>query len=92
MDQARQLILKELEEETQDRLRKVKRSVLESLPGAGFSASSSSSTGNTELRKKFASMTAAEVVLEVFSNAEGVFTPRMTKVGPQWPVIVIENY
>ncbi|XP_035467715.2 protein NO VEIN isoform X3 [Scophthalmus maximus] len=75
MVQAREVIQKELEEETQERLRKVKKSVLEPVQGAG----SLFSTGNIELRKKYASMTAAEVVLAVFSNAEGVFSPRMTK-------------
>ncbi|KAF0025078.1 hypothetical protein F2P81_021959 [Scophthalmus maximus] len=75
MVQAREVIQKELEEETQERLRKVKKSVLEPVQGAG----SLFSTGNIELRKKYASMTAAEVVLAVFSSAEGVFSPRMTK-------------
>nr|XP_019938379.1 PREDICTED: uncharacterized protein LOC109626689 [Paralichthys olivaceus] len=75
MAQAREVIQKELEEETQEQLRKRKRSVLEPVQGAG----SFSSQGNLDLRKKYASMTAAEVVLAVFSNAEGVFSPRMTK-------------
>ncbi|XP_040922726.1 protein NO VEIN isoform X2 [Toxotes jaculatrix] len=74
MEQAREVIQKELEEETQERLRKIKKNVLEQLQGAG-----SFSTGTMDLRKKYASMPAAEVVLEVFSHAEGVFSPRMTK-------------
>ncbi|XP_041670873.1 protein NO VEIN isoform X2 [Cheilinus undulatus] len=73
LEQARDVIQKELMEETEDRLRKVKRSVLDPLQGAA------SSTGNSELRRKYASMTAAEVVLAIYSNAEGVFNPRMTK-------------
>lgn len=77
LDQAREVIQKELEEETQERLRKVKKSVLEPVQGAGFSFP----TGNSDLRKKYASVAAAEVVLEVFSNAQRVFSPRMTKVG-----------
>uniref|UniRef100_A0A3Q3H2C9 Wu:fj29h11 n=1 Tax=Labrus bergylta TaxID=56723 RepID=A0A3Q3H2C9_9LABR len=76
LEQARELIQRELGEEAEDRLRKMKRSVSDVLQGA---ASSFSSTGNHELRKRYASMTAAEVVLAVFSNAEGVFSPKMAK-------------
>uniref|UniRef100_A0A3B3WWM6 HTH OST-type domain-containing protein n=1 Tax=Poecilia mexicana TaxID=48701 RepID=A0A3B3WWM6_9TELE len=74
-EQAREIIQKELEEETMERLRKVKKSVLEPLQGAA----SFSSTGNADLRKKYASMSAGDVVLEVLSNAQGVFSPRMAK-------------
>lgn len=77
LEQSREVIQKELEEETNERLRKIKRSVLEPLQGSA----SFLSMGNMERRKKYASMTAAEVVLEVFTNAEGVFTPRMARVG-----------
>ncbi|KAM8729268.1 uncharacterized protein AB9X84_026582 isoform 1-T2 [Acanthopagrus schlegelii] len=75
LEQAREVIQKELEEEVLERLRKIKKSVLEPLQGA----SSISSTGSFDLRKKYVSMTASEVVLAVFSNAEGVFNPRMAK-------------
>lgn len=77
LESAREVIQKELEEEVLERLRKMKKSVLEPLQGA----SSISSTGSFDLRKKYVSMTASEVVLAVFSNAEGVFSPRMAKVG-----------
>lgn len=77
LEQAREVIQKELEEETNERLRKIKKSVLEPVQGA----SSFFSMGSLDLRKKYASMTAAEVVLAVFSNAEGVFAPRMARVG-----------
>lgn len=77
LESAREVIQKELEEEVLERLRKIKKSVLEPLQGA----SSISSTGSFDLRKKYVSMTASEVVLAVFSNAEGVFSPRMAKVG-----------
>ncbi|XP_028263346.1 uncharacterized protein LOC114437112 isoform X2 [Parambassis ranga] len=73
LERAREVILKELEEETYERLRKIKKSILEPVQGAG----SFSFTGNLDLRKKYASMSAADVVLAVFSNAEGVFSPRM---------------
>ncbi|XP_018534128.2 uncharacterized protein wu:fj29h11 [Lates calcarifer] len=76
MEQAREVIQKELEEETHEQLRKIKKSVLDPVQGAG----SFSSMGSLELRKKYASMPASEVVLAVFMNAEGVFSPRMTKV------------
>ncbi|KAF1374253.1 hypothetical protein PFLUV_G00248000 [Perca fluviatilis] len=74
MDQAREVIQKELQDETYERLRKIKKTVLEPVQGA-----SSFSTGSLDLRKKYASMTAAEVALAVFSNAEGVFSPKMAK-------------
>ncbi|XP_047232938.1 protein NO VEIN isoform X2 [Girardinichthys multiradiatus] len=75
MERAREVIQKEFEEETMDRLRKIKRSVLEPMQGTG----SFSSTRNLDLRKKYASMPAGDVVLEVLSNAQGVFSPRMVK-------------
>lgn len=77
MEQAREVIQKELEEETNERLRKIKKSVLEPVQGA----SSFFSMGSLDLRKKYASMAAADVVLAVFSNAEELFTPRMARVG-----------
>ncbi|XP_013128868.1 uncharacterized protein wu:fj29h11 isoform X3 [Oreochromis niloticus] len=72
---AREVIQKELEEEIYERLRKLKKSILEPLQGAA----SFSSVGSLDLRKKYASMTAAEVVLAVFTNAGQVFSPRMAK-------------
>ncbi|XP_056285066.1 uncharacterized protein wu:fj29h11 isoform X2 [Pseudoliparis swirei] len=75
LEHARELIQKELEEETYERLRKIKKIVLEPVQGAG----SFSSTGSLDLRRKYASMPAAEVSLAVFSNAEGVFSPKMAK-------------
>ncbi|XP_054457346.1 uncharacterized protein wu:fj29h11 [Anoplopoma fimbria] len=75
MEQARELIQKELEEETYERLRKIKKSVLEPVQVAG----SFSSSGSLDLRRKYASMPAAEVSLAVFSNAEGLFSPKMAK-------------
>ncbi|XP_041818606.1 protein NO VEIN isoform X2 [Chelmon rostratus] len=73
MERAREVILKELEEEADEQLRKMKKSVLEPFQGAG----SFSSTGSLDLRKKYASLPAAELVLAVFSNAEEVFTSKM---------------
>ncbi|KAI3365403.1 hypothetical protein L3Q82_010485 [Scortum barcoo] len=75
MEQARENIQKELEDEIHNQLKKIKKSVLEPLQGA----SSVSSTGSLDLRKKYASLPAAEVVLEVFTNANGIFNNRMVK-------------
>ncbi|KAK7918618.1 hypothetical protein WMY93_009902 [Mugilogobius chulae] len=72
MEKAREQMEKELEEEALERMRKVKRCVLDALPNPAAGA-------NADLRKKYASQTAAEVVLAVFSNAQVVFSPRMTK-------------
>lgn len=77
LEQAREVIQKELEEETYERLRKIKKSVLDPMQGADYF----SNAGSLDLRKKYISMAAAEVALEVFSNAEGVFSPKMAKVG-----------
>ncbi|KAM4524399.1 uncharacterized protein PAE49_000724 isoform 2-T3 [Odontesthes bonariensis] len=66
LEQARVVIEKELEEETLERLRKIKKSVLEQVQGL-------------DLRKKYASMPAGDVVLAVLSNAVGVFSPKMAK-------------
>ncbi|XP_070708112.1 uncharacterized protein [Pempheris klunzingeri] len=86
MERAREVIQKELEEETHERLRKIKRSILEPLQGAG-----SFSTGSLDLRKKYSSMSAAEVVLTVFSNAEGLFSPKMAKVVQSFLLQVSDN-
>ncbi|XP_056911618.1 uncharacterized protein wu:fj29h11 isoform X2 [Takifugu flavidus] len=72
-EEAQQLIERELQEETYERLRKIKKSILEPVQGVG----SSYPTGNPELRKKYASMSAAELVLTVFRNAKEVFSTKM---------------
>lgn len=75
-EEAKQLIERELKEETYERLRKIKKSILEPLQGVG----SSYPTGNPDLRKKYASMSAAELVLAVFTNAKEVFSVKMAWV------------
>lgn len=75
-EQAQHVIQRELEEETYERLRKIKKSILEPLQGVGPPFP----TGNQELRKKYASMSAADVVLAVFNNTKGVFTAKMAWV------------
>ncbi|KAJ8246365.1 hypothetical protein GJAV_G00266920 [Gymnothorax javanicus] len=74
MDKARTIIQDEIEEEVLSRMRKVKKNVLEAaqVPAA-------SSAASVDLRRKYVSLTAAEVVLEVFKHAREVFTSRMAK-------------
>ncbi|XP_066560829.1 uncharacterized protein LOC136750017 isoform X2 [Amia ocellicauda] len=75
MDKARTTIQREIEEEVDSRMRKIKKSLMEPAQGNV----PYSSAGSKELRKKYAFLTAAEAVLEVFKNADGVFSARMTK-------------
>ncbi|XP_057682155.1 uncharacterized protein wu:fj29h11 [Corythoichthys intestinalis] len=75
MDEAKETIQKELQEETREHLRKIKKSTIESVEGLNYHIF----TGNLDLRKKYASLTAAEVVLEVFKNAEKLFNSPMIK-------------
>lgn len=76
MNEMKEAIRKELEEETREHLTKLKKSVLEPVK-----ATSSVFAGNLELRRKYASLTAAEVVLAVFTNAETVLSSGLQKVG-----------
>uniref|UniRef100_A0A4W4ERA0 HTH OST-type domain-containing protein n=1 Tax=Electrophorus electricus TaxID=8005 RepID=A0A4W4ERA0_ELEEL len=75
MDKARDALQKEIEEEVQSKLWKIKKSLLEPAQGLPLY----SSAGSLELRKKYAGLTAAEAVMEVFTNSMGVFSERMTK-------------
>uniref|UniRef100_A0A8C5H5H6 Uncharacterized LOC114481634 n=1 Tax=Gouania willdenowi TaxID=441366 RepID=A0A8C5H5H6_GOUWI len=75
MEQAREVIQAEVKEEIYERLRKMKRSLLELTQGAV----SLSSVGSFDLRKKYVSITASELVLEVFTNTRGLFNSRMDK-------------
>ncbi|XP_076856187.1 uncharacterized protein LOC143510575 isoform X2 [Brachyhypopomus gauderio] len=75
MDRAREAIQKEIEEEVQSKLWKIKKSLLEPAQGPPLH----SSAGSLELRKKYASLTAAEAVMEVFTNSTGIFSEKMTK-------------
>ncbi|KAM3842547.1 uncharacterized protein ACN63O_022346, partial [Diretmus argenteus] len=75
LEKAQKDIQGELEDEIHQRLRKMKKSVMEPLQGS----SPSSYLGSSELRKKYVSMTAAEVVLAVFTNAADIFSATMGK-------------
>ncbi|XP_077481496.1 uncharacterized protein LOC144092518 isoform X2 [Stigmatopora argus] len=74
MSKAKETIQKELEEETWEHLKKIKKSVLEAAQGTNSSFSEDSG-----LRKKYTSLTAAEVVLAVYKNAEKVLDKKLVK-------------
>ncbi|XP_061088728.1 uncharacterized protein wu:fj29h11 isoform X2 [Conger conger] len=74
MDKAKGTIQAEIEEEVSNRMRKIKKSLLEVAQGPTLS-----SAGSVDLRRKYASLTAAEAVLEVFNQAREVFSTRMAK-------------
>uniref|UniRef100_A0A8C2JT10 Wu:fj29h11 n=1 Tax=Cyprinus carpio TaxID=7962 RepID=A0A8C2JT10_CYPCA len=75
MDTAREAIQKEIQEEVDARMYKIKKSLLDPAQGPVIF----SQIGNSELRKKYANMTAADAVMEVFINSESVFNKSMTK-------------
>ncbi|XP_056626776.1 uncharacterized protein wu:fj29h11 isoform X3 [Triplophysa dalaica] len=75
MDRAKEAIQKEIQEEVETRLFKIKKSLLELAQGPVLF----SQTGCLELRKKYVNMTASDAVFEVFINSEGVFSKSMTK-------------
>ncbi|XP_057182526.1 uncharacterized protein LOC130549349 isoform X2 [Triplophysa rosa] len=75
MDRAKEAIQKEIQEEVETRLFKIKKSLLEPAQGPVLF----SQTGCLELRKKYVNMTASDAVFEVFINAEGIFSKSMTK-------------
>lgn len=75
-EQAQRAIQRELEEEIKEHLKKIKKRILEPLQGMGPLFP----TGNQELRKKYANMSASELVLAVFNNAKEVFSTQMAWV------------
>ncbi|XP_057214332.1 uncharacterized protein LOC130569018 [Triplophysa rosa] len=75
MDRAKEAIQKEIQEEVEARLFKIKKSLLEPAQGPVLF----SQTGCLELRKKYVNLTASDAVFEVFINSEGIFSESMTK-------------
>ncbi|XP_078257611.1 LOW QUALITY PROTEIN: uncharacterized protein LOC144594664 [Rhinoraja longicauda] len=75
LEKARNRIQMEIEVEVQSRMDKVKRNLLDPARGPQLYSTS----GCLDLRKQYASNTAAEAVLQVFSNASEVFSGKMTK-------------
>lgn len=76
MDTAREAIQREIQEEVDAKMFKIKKSLMDPAQGPVIF----SQIGNSELRKKYANMTAADAVMEVFINSESVFNKSMTKV------------
>lgn len=76
MDTAKEAIQREIMEEVDAKMFKIKKSLLDPTQGPVIF----SQIGNSELRKKYANMTATDAVLEVFINAESIFSKSMTKV------------
>ncbi|KAM6951488.1 uncharacterized protein FYW47_015000 [Aplochiton taeniatus] len=75
LERAREVIQREVEEEVYEKMRKMKKVLMEPAQSPILF----SSVGSSDLRKKYVSLPAAEAVLEVFTNAGGVFNPMMTK-------------
>ncbi|XP_039509577.1 protein NO VEIN isoform X2 [Pimephales promelas] len=75
MDKAKEAIQREIQEEVDAKMFKIKKSLLDPAQGPVIH----SQMGNSELRRKYANMTAAEAVMEVFINSEGVFSKAMMK-------------
>uniref|UniRef100_A0A673I198 Uncharacterized LOC107720215 n=1 Tax=Sinocyclocheilus rhinocerous TaxID=307959 RepID=A0A673I198_9TELE len=75
MDTAREAIQKEIQEEVDAKMFKIKKSLLDPAQGPVIF----SQIGNSELRKKYVNMTATDAVMEVFINSESVFNKSMTK-------------
>ncbi|XP_077101777.1 uncharacterized protein LOC143753264 isoform X1 [Siphateles boraxobius] len=75
MDKARETIQREIQEEVDAKMFTIKKCLLDPTQGPAIY----SQMGNSELRKKYANMTASDAVIEVFTNSEGVFSKAMTK-------------
>ncbi|XP_067286203.1 uncharacterized protein wu:fj29h11 isoform X3 [Pseudorasbora parva] len=75
MDQAKEAIQREIQEEVDAKMFKIKKSLLDPMQGPVVY----SHIGNSELRKKYVNMTASDAVMEVFMNSEGIFSKSMTK-------------
>ena len=76
LELAQQRVQRELEEEVLEKLRKVKKSVMDPFSSSPYNS------GSKELRRKYVSMAAVEVVLEVFTNAADIFSSKLNKVRP----------
>ncbi|XP_077594792.1 uncharacterized protein LOC144211423 isoform X2 [Stigmatopora nigra] len=74
MNEAKETIQKELEEEIREHLKKIKKNIREAAQGTNSAFSE-----DLGLRKKYTSLTAAQVVLAVYKNAEKLFQGNMQK-------------
>ncbi|XP_077085850.1 uncharacterized protein LOC143737933 [Siphateles boraxobius] len=75
IDKAKESIQREIQEEVDAKMFKIKKCLLDPTQGPAIY----SQMGNSELRKKYANMTASDAVMEVFTNSEGIFSKAMTK-------------
>ncbi|XP_028845943.1 uncharacterized protein LOC114796163 isoform X2 [Denticeps clupeoides] len=75
MDHAKNILQKDVEEEVQAQLWKIKKKLMDPAQGPPIF----SPCGSTELRFKYANMSAADAVIEVLTNSEGMLNTKMTK-------------
>ncbi|XP_072098501.1 uncharacterized protein [Mobula birostris] len=87
LEAARNRIQREIEEEVQSRMNKVKRNLLDPASGPQLYSTS----GCLDLRKQYATNSAAEAVLQVFMNAKEVFSEKMAKYIQDFLVKVGDN-
>ncbi|XP_051888907.1 uncharacterized protein wu:fj29h11 isoform X2 [Pristis pectinata] len=87
LETAKNRIQREIEEEVQNRMNKIKKNLLDPASGPQLYSTS----GCLDLRKQYASNTAAEAVLQVFINAKEVFSEKMAKYIQEFLVKVGDN-
>ncbi|XP_067914661.1 uncharacterized protein wu:fj29h11 isoform X3 [Heterodontus francisci] len=87
LEMARNRVQREIEEEVNNRMNKIKKNVLDPAGGPQLY----STGGCLDLRKQYASNTAADAVFQVFANAEDVFSEKMTKYIQDFLIKVGDN-
>ncbi|XP_072882566.1 uncharacterized protein [Hemitrygon akajei] len=87
LEAAKIRIQREIEEEVQSRMNKVKRNLLDPASGPQLYSTS----GCLDLRKQYTSNSAAEAVFCVFTNAKEVFSDKMAKYIQDFLVKVGDN-
>ncbi|XP_069785977.1 uncharacterized protein [Narcine bancroftii] len=87
LEKARNRVQQEMEEEVQNRMNKIKKNLLDPASGPQLYSTS----GCLDLRKQYASNTAAEAVLKVFMNAKDIFSDKMAKYIQEFLMKVGDN-
>ncbi|XP_048467027.1 protein NO VEIN-like [Rhincodon typus] len=87
IDKAKNRVQNEIEEEVNNRFNKVKKSVMDPFGGPHLYSTS----GSLDLRKQYASMTAADAILQVFFNIKDVFSGKMTKYVQEFLIKIGED-
>ncbi|XP_072339919.1 uncharacterized protein [Scyliorhinus torazame] len=87
IEKSRSRVQKEMEEEVNNRFHKLKKAVMDPASGQPLY----STCGSLDLRKQYASMTAADAAFQVFINARGVFSDKMTKHFQEFLIKVEED-